>query len=343
MATTSTPRALTPAQLETRLRRAFDDVRDAYHDAHGFGGPSRRRAFITGQQANAARVAYAVHRARAGVTSSAALLSEDIGKTQKNHVRTYALAFLPANTSGIANTCAFEDKCAATCVAFSGKGDMPDVRRARALRLSFAVEHPEHFAALLVAELFRIEEAAASAMLDAMNDHGPFGAFDTRKAFRLVRLNAYSDIRWERVAPWLFAACGHVGFYDYTKHTAASRPANTLPENYRLTYSVSTRSTLGEVLENIRTGRNVAAVFEARAHSKNDALPVDWCALRVVDGDADDDRYHEPRGVVVGLRRKGTLAAGGDLVTASRTLGDMHRDMLAAQGITAASRSEVAR
>lgn len=330
MATTSTPRALTPAQLETRLRHAFDAVRDAYHDAHGFGGSSRRRAFITGQQANAARVAYAAHRARAGVTSSAALLSEDIGKTQKNDVRTYALAFLPANTSGIANTCAFEDKCAATCVAFSGKGDMLEVRRARALRLSFAVEHPDDFAALLVAELFRIEEAAASATLDAVHNAAPFG-IDTRKRYRLVRLNAYSDIRWERVAPWLFAACGHVGFYDYTKHTMASRPADTLPENYRLTYSVSTRSTLDEVRAAIAAGRNVAAVFAARAHSKNDALPPTWCALPVVDGDADDDRFHEPRGVVVGLRRKGTLAAGGDLVAASVRLA--HR----------AARTEVAR
>ena len=40
----------------------------------------------------------------------------------------------------------------------------------------------------------------------------------------------------------------------------------------------------------------------------------------MIDGDADDDRAADPVGVVVGLRRKGTLGAGGDLVAAGERL-----------------------
>jgi hypothetical protein len=310
MNTNETRRPLTPAQLEQRLTRAFDHIRPAYE--------SRDTEPAKMPQARAARAAYDAFRAEHGHGPGAPLLSEDIGKTMKNDARTYALAFLPAKTSGIANVCAFEDRCAATCVAFSGKGGVQSVRDARWLRLAFAIENPRAFAWLLAAELRRVH-------LDAVgqwwNDHAgqelPTGP---TAPLRLVRLNAYSDIRWERVCGWLLADCTAVGFYDYTKHTTRSRPAADLPANYRLTYSVSTRSTADEVRAALRSGRNAAVVFDARAHSKNDALPATWAGLEVIDGDEDDDRYGDPVAVVVGLRRKGSLRTGGDLVRAGERL-----------------------
>lgn len=317
MAPTNTAGALTPAQLERRLAQAFDVVGATLdRTTPAFRHPDHK----------AARATWRAHRTAHGFKTAGDLLSEDIGKTQKNDVRTYALAFLPASTSGIANTCAWEDKCSGPCVAFSGKGAMDDVMRSRLCRLAFAVEHPLEFAWLLTAELDEIH-------LDAVREWQPRA---DRKPLRLVRLNAYSDIRWERVAPWLFDRCSAIGFYDYTKHPLRSRPVDTMPANYRLTYSVSSRSTLDEVTAAAYAGRNPAVVFSARANSNHDALPETWAGLEVLDGDETDDRYNDPRNVrdhrqtsgtrpvVVGLRRKGSLSAAGELVRAGEKIARAH-------------------
>lgn len=287
--------SLTPAQVERLLARSFDRVRDAIPYGTDLDNASSIEARDEWKTARDTWRAFRIEHGAPVTSSTPAILTEDIGKTQKNDRRTYALAFLPHDTSGLANVCAFEDRCASTCVAFSGKGDMDAVRHARRVRLAFALEHSDAFAWLLAGELLRINRSGTPC---------------------LVRLNAYSDLRWERIARWLLEMCGRVAFYDYTKHTTRSRPASTLPANYRLTYSVSTRSTLVEVRAAIDAGRNPAVVFASRANSSNDALPPTWCGIEVIDGDADDDRAADPVRVVVGLRRKGTLAAGGDLVAA---------------------------
>jgi hypothetical protein len=311
MNTNETRRPLTPAQLEQRLARAFDRVRPAYL--------LRTTPVHKMPQAIEARAAYDAFRAEHGHGPGAPLLSEDIGKTQKNDARTYALAFLPAKTSGLANVCAFEDRCAATCVAFSGKGGVQSVRDARWVRLAFAIENPRAFAWLLTAELAKIHiDAVGQWWTDHAGQELPTGS---AAPLRLVRLNAYSDLRWERVCGWLLRDCTAVGFYDYTKHTTRSRPATDLPHNYRLTYSVSRRSTLAEVRAAVRAGRNAAVVFAARAHSNHDTLPATWAGLEVIDGDTTDDRYSDPVAVVVGLRRKGSMTIAGDLVQAGTRLG----------------------
>jgi hypothetical protein len=45
-------------------------------------------------------------------------------------------------------------------------------------------------------------------------------------------------------------------------------------------------------------------------------LPTHWHGLPVVDGDATDNRFDDPGGVVVGLRAKGRLK-GTDMVRAA--------------------------
>lgn len=296
---------LTPAALERKLARAFEHVRTTY--------VGRTRPLEELPEYKNARATWRALRTAHGFKTAGIVLSEDIGKTLKNETRTFALALLPAATSEIANTCAFEDDCASTCVAFSGKGGMDDVTRSRLSRLTLMVEHPRAFAWLLTAELLEIEREARR--FDAHNG----------KPARLVRLNAYSDIRWERVARWLLDECAHVGFYDYTKHTLRSRPVESLPANYRLTYSVSRRSKLDEVLAAARAGRNPAVVFSARANSNHDTLPATWLGLDVHDGDADDDRYSDAVGVVVGLRRKGSMSTAGALVRAGEDLEHAHQ------------------
>jgi len=282
----------TPAQNERALERAFDRVlREHLHDPDALADGIAE-----------ARDTYRRIRAGYGFKSTAPLLSVEIAKTQKNEHVTYALALLPADVSGLVDVCPFEDACARTCVAFSGNGRYDSTHRTRQARTDLMVNHPHAFAHLLYAELMH----ADSQHLDGF----------------AVRLNAFSDIRWERVAGWLFAVLDGVEFYDYTKHTLASRPAHTLPANYRLTYSVSPRTKLTEARASLDAGRNVAVVFASRAHSKNDALPDTWCGHEVIDGDKTDERYRDPVGVVVGLRRKGSLLAGGELVRAGERLAD---------------------
>jgi len=289
----SPQRAMTPTELERLLARGFDAVRADLDNAAG-APDIRSRSYTVRARIEAARLKWSAIREAHGFKADPAahLLSVDIAKTQKNTDATYALALLPHKMSGRVNVCAWEDSCASSCVAFSGKGGTPQVMRSRAARVAFMLEDPRAFAWVLFDELDKLERSGERVA---------------------VRLNTYSDIRYERVAPWLFAWCGRVMFYDYTKHPEVSRPADSMPRNYRLTYSVSPRTKLDEVRRNIDAARNVAVVFDARAHSKNDGLPETWCGLEVIDGDETDERYADPVAVVVGLRRKGSLRAGAPL------------------------------
>ena len=93
-----------------------------------------------------------------------------------------------------------------------------------------------------------------------------------------------------------------VQFYDYTK------VLNYLDhdlKNYHVTFSDSGKNHLDQ-LAAMEKGANVAVVFQ-------DKLPKRWRIShgtscndrRVIDGDAHDLRFKDPRGVVVGLVAKG--------------------------------------
>jgi len=90
-----------------------------------------------------------------------------------------------------------------------------------------------------------------------------------------------------------------IQFYDYTK--IVKRAYAKLPDNYHLTLSYSEAdmeyadSVYQAVLD---TGINMAVVFR-------DKLPKTFRGLRVIDGDKDDLRFLDPKGVVVGLKAKG--------------------------------------
>jgi hypothetical protein len=161
----------------------------------------------------------------------------------------------------------------------AGKGTLPSVQRARIVKTRFLAEHPHEFVTLLGWEIRR-----------AVRKHGRI----------VVRLNVASDIRWERVAPSLFAMDG-VAFYDYTKAPVSQRTAT---DNYRITYSVSERGhSVTNALEALKALANAAVVFDT---PKGQPLPITWHGYRVIDGDVSDDRTQDPRGTVVGLRAKGS-------------------------------------
>jgi len=125
-----------------------------------------------------------------------------------------------------------------------------------------------------------------------------------RKMRPVIRLNGTSDLPWENLrtsdGQSLMTLYPDVIFYDYTKNHARML-ARRQPLNYHLTFS---RSELNDAdcLRVLANGDNVAVVFDTR---KGAALPDTWNGYRVVDGDANDLRFLDPRGVVVGLRAKG--------------------------------------
>ena len=125
-----------------------------------------------------------------------------------------------------------------------------------------------------------------------------------------VRLNATSDIAWERVAvnvngtdyKNLMDAFPNCEFYDYTKtvkRSIAWGKAKAWPSNYHITFSKAEDNDDAVALV-LAAGGNVAAVF--------DKIPTEWNGVQVIDGDAHDFRPLDPRspnGCIVGLKAKG--------------------------------------
>jgi hypothetical protein len=233
-----------------------------------------------------ARAAWRAFRVENGYGPDAPLLSPPdsnvkLDKTQHadQYAVVYGLSLSPAGVSGY-QVCRYRTAaCEAGCVATSGKGGLPAVMAARSLKARFLVHNTSAFVSLLDAEI-----AAAK------RKHGPDLA---------VRLNTFSDIPWERIVPWLFTVHSDVAFYDYTKWSG-----RIPPPNYSLTRSCSERMSDAMVAELVTGGQNVAVVF-ATARTRD--LPTTWHGLRVIDGDKTDARHLDERGVVVGLRAKGTM------------------------------------
>lgn len=189
---------------------------------------------------------------------------------------TFARVYRAVNTCPMASL-----GCRAACLNTSGKGRMPVNQKRRAIRTAFLIVNPWAFLILLVAEIHH-----------AARRHGVVR----------VRLNVVSDIRWELCARPLFAAFPHVRFYDYTAWSVARRDDADLPANYSLTRSAKETHTVEDIRAMVDAGANVAVPF---AVTRGHDLPTVWHGMRVIDGDASDDRTLDPRGVIVGLRAKG--------------------------------------
>jgi hypothetical protein len=220
-----------------------------------------------------ARATWRAYRRAAGYKGDATLLGAPTtnAKLSKGITRIYGLTLLPAGASGV-NVCPFATAgCEAACVLMTaGRGVMSNVRRAREVKTLFAADHPGAFLALLTHEVTRVVARGDS----------------------IIRLNVASDIRWEYVAPELFATGGR--FYDYTKWPTTSRAPG---DNYTIVYSRNERDGDAPATDYLSEGGNVAVVF--------DTLPATWYGFPVIDGDAHDDRTADGSGVVVGLVAKG--------------------------------------
>ena len=190
-------------------------------------------------------------------------------------------------TSGVFCASASES-CLKLCLGHtSGRMTMLQSANARDRRTALYLEDQEHFMNLLRCDLQSLQEdAKAAGMIPAM------------------RLNGCSDIPWERLHGELFESFPTIRFYDYTKiapryrHYLEGRTGNRpFPKNYHLCFSLSEKNR--EHAEAfLEAGGTVAVVFWP-------TTPRRWNQLEVINADAHDARFLDPKGCIVGLSAKG--------------------------------------
>lgn len=179
--------------------------------------------------------------------------------------------------------------CMDVCLKSAGMGKFSNVARARQAKSNFFMEDFLGFMAQLIDEMeLRVRTA-------------------TKKGKTLaVRLNVLSDVPWEEIPVTrdsvhyanIMEAFPMVQFYDYTK--IAKRFNKALPSNYDLTFSYSASPKYKNQVTSalLHSGTKMAVVFAGE-------FPLTFMGRKVIDGDAQDARFLDAQGVIVGLKAKG--------------------------------------
>jgi hypothetical protein len=234
-----------------------------------------------------------------------------VAKNQKIGVLASPLHLAPASLSGF-NVCPQASKgCIAACLHTAGNpAHMSGKHASRVTKTKAYMNRSTRgaFVALIAFEIAALVRAAKTQNMEAG-----------------VRLNATSDIAWERVDVHvdgyrhvnLMQAFSDVQFYDYTKVTkrALAAQGDSWPANYHLTFSKAEDND-SDVIRVLKAGGNVAIVFDHRkAHPMPEFMqlsqgalvpsPQDVADWMVVDGDEHDFRPADGSGVIVGLKAKG--------------------------------------
>lgn len=185
------------------------------------------------------------------------------------------LHLAPYNLSG-KNVCPNASLgCAMACLNTAGMGIFSNVQKARKEKTLRYFNDRKGFMADLFAD---IESAKKSAKKQGLK--------------LAIRLNGTSDIL--TLALDATKAFPDVQFYDYTKNKKSFD--RDLPSNYHLTFSRS-ETNEKDCLELLKRGFNSAMVF--------DKLPETYKGFKVIDGDINDLRFKDEKGVIVGLKAKG--------------------------------------
>lgn len=211
-------------------------------------------------------------------------------KTRGTKIRVMGLSLSQHKTSGVANLCAFATEgCINPCVGNQGLARIwTNIQRARANKTRMLVEQPVAFRVLL---WWEIDQARTKAWEDGV--------------ILGVRLNTFSDLPWIETDRREIETRKDVRFYDYTKGLRRFQRwlAGEGPRNYHLTFSRSEKTSNDDLRAIIDAGGTVAVPFRIR---RSKPLPTSWLGIPVIDGDNSDFRPKDPRGVIVGLRAKGT-------------------------------------
>lgn len=178
--------------------------------------------------------------------------------------------------------------CSSACLFGSGKGSIDKVRNGRTNKTEFFLHNRELFLKMIYSQIAQI----------AIKHSIEGGDFT-------IRLNGTSDISWEKFkileGKNIFELFPNVQFYDYTKNHL--RFNGNLPKNYYLMFSRSETNDL-KAMELLNKGINVAMVF--------DKVPDTYKGYKVIDGDENDLRHLDSKGVIVGLRYKKIVTKGFD-------------------------------
>ena len=216
-------------------------------------------------------------------------------KNIKLNNETYFLSFAHSDISGY-NVCPMANKlkanennpnksnCSKVCVGYNGNANrFKSIMKSRIKKTKMFFEDRQNFMNALIKEIYLAIEKS------------------NKKGFQAsFRLNAYSDINWEKIKvekfgnSSIFELFPGIQFYDYTK-----LESRITPSNYSLTYSHFGKWEATK--KAIKKGLNVAMVF-----NKQNKLPKKYNGLRVVNGDENDLRtpQNDGKGVIVGLLAK---------------------------------------
>lgn len=204
-----------------------------------------------------------------------------LAKSLARGYRTAGLSLLPARLSGV-NVCPGSSPgCRAACLNTAGHGGVfPAIHRRRLAKTLAWRKHRGWFAARLDLELSRFVRRCRE------------------EGYRpAVRLNVLSDLPWEDLVPTVFRHDAR--YYDYSAvRTRMERfLRQEFPANYSLCWSRK-EDNEDACKRFLARGGTVSVVFAG-------PKPARFWEHPVVDGDADDLRFLDPPGVVVGLSAKG--------------------------------------
>ena len=180
------------------------------------------------------------------------------------------------------NTCPNATKtCRAGCLIFTGRMKFKTSISCRVKKTALFYKFPIEFLDQLIDEIFSEDRIAF------------------REGNQLqIRLNGTSDIPWENFINMSLLIKDMRAlnmFYDYTK----SPTRNTDP-NYKLTFSVSGKTTMDQMLTALQSG-SIAIVVDPKSHKALTKLESPY----VIDGDLSDHRPQDPIGSIVILKLKG--------------------------------------
>jgi hypothetical protein len=200
-------------------------------------------------------------------------------KGQKKGYLTGILYLAPADLSGFEVCPRRSPGCTATCLNTAGQGIFDNVQRARIQRTK------DYF-------------ADKSAFLDALEKEARamIRKAEKMELIPVFRFNGTSDM--PALAHAMARRLPGVQLYDYTK---IGNPANRQLENYHVTFSLS-ENNWQDAEAALKSGVSVAVVFDTK---KGEALPDTWRGYKVTDGDENDLRFLDEKGVIIGLRAKG--------------------------------------
>lgn len=191
------------------------------------------------------------------------------------------LHLAPAKLSGYEVCPKRSSGCTKSCLNMAGRGRFDGAQLARIRKTRLLFEDRDLFLNLLRKDIEAIIRKA-----------------DRENMIPCFRLNGTSDLSWELDKfGCIFKEYPNVQFYDYTKILARCKPdskARSIP-NYHLTFSKS-ECNWSECTQALDYGINVAAVFEK--------VPRKYEGYRVINGDQNDLRFLDKKGVIVGLKYK---------------------------------------